>query len=261
MKLITATFCFLVSTNSFSQTENISQLIIMAEAGSKSSIYNLGVKYGNGDGVRVNHETAFKYYIRASEMNYAPAQNNLGWAYRQGLGTQINYKKALYWFKISAIQNNALALQNLAEMFQNGEGVKKNIDTAELLYKLCATTDAVVLETGFSNAIHECRRELGKIILQRTSNKEEDLKYAALWFMSSLFELKDVKDDSEIGVRARRSANETKELFLKTTAQLNQDSKDWLIRMDSDFSNVRWAINDTTHFPFSEIDDEISSSR
>lgn len=261
MKFIAATFLVVVSANSLSQTEEISQLTIMADAGSKSSIYNLGVKYGNGDGVRVNLETALKHYIRAAEMNYAPAQNNLGWAYRQGLGTQINYKKALYWFKISAIQNNALALQNLAEMFQNGEGVKKNIKTAEVLYKLCATTDAVVLETGFSNAIHECRRELGKLILLRAADKEDDLKYAALWLMSSLFELKDVKDDSEIGVRARRSANETKELFLKTTSQLNQDSKDWLIRMNSDFSKVRWAINDTTRFPFSEIDDEISSSR
>ena len=144
MKFIAATFLVVVSANSLSQTEEISQLTIMADAGSKSSIYNLGVKYGNGDGVRVNLETALKHYIRAAEMNYAPAQNNLGWAYRQGLGTQINYKKALYWFKISAIQNNALALQNLAEMFQNGEGVKKNIKTAEVLYKLCATTDAVV---------------------------------------------------------------------------------------------------------------------
>ncbi len=63
----------------FSKSLSIDELVDRAETGSKSAAYSLGVKYGNGDGVKQNSETAATYYKQAAMMNYAPAQNNLGW--------------------------------------------------------------------------------------------------------------------------------------------------------------------------------------
>ena len=243
------TCCFPVH----SSADGIDSLKKEAASGSKRSIYNLGVKYDSGEEISEDKGMAFSLYKISARMNYAPAQNNLGWFYRQGIATQANPAAAVYWFGLSALQGNALALQNLAEMFISGEGVPKNLKYAENFYTLCATKKIGVSddrESGFNNAIHECRREVGNIwALQNFSEGQKKYRYAAVWLAASLVEHEEEKEDSEFGVRARKSKKKTKELLMKVKKELDADSRKWVNGVLENWDEFRDMMEDVTPFP------------
>jgi Sel1 repeat len=262
MKLFISTLVMLsalcLPVTSFSQSAEIKELIEDAKNGSKSSMYNLGVRYGEGDGVKKNMELANQYYEEAAKRNYAPAQNNLGWSYREGLGVKKNTAIAIYWFRLSALQNNSLALQNLAEMYQAGEGVKKNLDVAEELFTLCAVQpivdDVADKESGSNNAIVECRKELGKLISLRSENKQAALKRASFWYRASLVENNELKEDSEIGVRARKVVKDTLATLELIDKNLTTESKKWVEESLKNWGATRLYLLDTTSFPLTVLD-------
>ena len=252
MKKIIFIIFILISTYTFAETKQIKALFDEAEKGSKSALYDLGVRYGSGNGVKENNELANKYYIRSANLGYAPAQNNLGWSYRQGIAVAINPTKAIYWFRLSALQGNSLALQNLAEMFQRGEGIAKNLEIARSFFILCATEIIGELpgrEDGINNAIHECRREIGKIDAIAAKDDQKGLRRAAMWFAVALIEDKDAAMDNEIGLRARRSRKETEELLAKIDEKLNDESRKMVNELIADWNTLRVLIKDRTPFP------------
>jgi uncharacterized protein len=55
-----------------------------AEQGYAEAQYNLGVMYGNGNGVVQDYAEAVKWYRLAAEQGNAKAQNNLGVMYEYG---------------------------------------------------------------------------------------------------------------------------------------------------------------------------------
>jgi TPR repeat protein len=243
---------FLLLALNLSDAKEIEALLEAADGGSKVALYDLGVRYGSGKEVKENNELANQYYERSASLGYAPAQNNLGWAYRQGIAVPKNPSKALYWFRLAALQGNALALQNLAEMYQMGEGVVRDLPTARSFFVLCATESIGEFfdrEVGFNNAIHECRREVGKIDAIAADDDQKGLKRAAMWLTLALSKDKDVAKDSEIGLRARRSRKETAELLRKVNEKLDEKSKKWVKEMVKDWSTLRIAIKDRTPFP------------
>lgn len=191
-------------------------------------------------------------------MNYAPAQNNLGCSYRQGLGVKKNPLVAKYWFRLAALQNNALALQNLAEMFQHGEGVTKNEGITMDLYTLCATqaviNEDIGRESGFNNAILECRKELGTLIMSDAGTDQKKLKLAAFWITVSLAKNIDTSEDSEIGVRARRTKATTEKILADLTNHLTPDSSKWIEENLKQWNEFRASVQDITPFPFTELD-------
>ena len=236
----------------------IDQLIEAAGMGSKVATYSLGVRYANADGVKKDQDKANLLYRRAARMNYSPAQNNLGWSYRLGLGVKKSPMTAFYWFRLAALQNNALALQNLAEMYQLGEGVTADDKLAQTLYTLCATLPVINTESqresGFNNAILECRRELGKSMLIGVKDDQEKLRLAAFWINLSLVQNEETKEDSEIGLRARRTVAETREMLEEIKKKLSQESIQWIDKNTKNWDVFRVYINDTTSFPFTELD-------
>jgi Sel1 repeat len=256
--LLTLIFLMTFSSFAFCEKPTIAELTEVAKQGSKSAIYALGVRYSNGEGVKVNRELANKYYAEAAGMGYAPAQNNLGWSYREGLGVDKNSAAAVFWFRLAAIQSNPLALQNLAEMYSTGEGVPKLPGVAEDLYRLCASqlfdTSEIKHERGHNNAIHECRRELGKIIAVRSKDEQKALRNAAFWFRASLVDNFELKEDSETALRSRRSLKETLELLDKINKKLTPQSKEWVDKNLKDWEDLREYILDTTPFPLTELD-------
>lgn len=236
----------------FAQAKDLEAVFEAADGGSKVALYDLGVRYGSGRDVKEDNELANQYYAKSALLGYAPAQNNLGWSYRQGIATAKNPTKALYWFRLAALQGNALALQNLGEMFQQGEGVVRDIQIARSFFVLCATDTIAEIpgrEAGFNNAIHECRREVGKIDAIAAEDDQKGLKRAAMWFTVALSKDKDALKDSEIGLRARRSRKETAELLKKVNEKLDENSKKWVKEMVTDWNSIRIAIKDRTPFP------------
>lgn len=242
--------------------QSIDSLREEAAAGSKLALYNLGVRYGRGDGVKQDLDQAAGYYFSAAVKNYAPAQNNLGWAYRQGLGVAKDPRRAIFWFRLSALQGNALAIQNLAEMFSEGEGIKVNQQVADELFWLCAVQpmqeSGAVLQSGINNAIHECRRSVAASILRDQGAGQDSLRRAALFLRASLNDFVDRKQDSEIGVRARRSAKETDELYRVIDKRLDKKSKEFVQHGIENWALIRAAMEDRTIFPLTVIDCEPS---
>jgi TPR repeat protein len=242
----------LASQFSFATEYNNDEMFSRDGINSKVSLYNLGWKYSIGDGVKEDKSIALQYYERSANLGYAPAQNNVGWFYRQGIATKQEPMKAIYWFRLSALQGNALALQNLAEMYQAAEGVPKDMYIAKSFYALCATeiiTDFPEREAGFNNAIHECRREMGKIESVSAEDDQEGLRLAALWFTVSLVKNKDLQKDTEKGVKARKSIKETKELLNIVSEKLDKKSKAWVKDSAKKWDSTRIYIRNLTPFP------------
>jgi Sel1 repeat len=257
-KLLITIFFSLLPILCNAQSSELNNLLERAKDGSKSAIYSLGVIYANGNGVKANRDTANKFYEEAASMNYAPAENNLGWSYREGLGVPKSPAAAVYWFRLAAIQGNPLALQNLAEMYIDGEGVPKRRDVAEDLYRLCAAqlfvTSAKGNERGYNNAIHECRRELGKIIAVRSKDEQKALRTAAFWFRASLVDNYELKEDTETAIRTRRATKETLDLLERIDAKLSKQSKEWVESNLKNWDGLREYIQDTTPFPLTEME-------
>lgn len=246
------------SFNCVALSNEVDELMKDAKKGSKSSMYSLGVLYASGQGVKANQDIANRYYLESALRNYSPAQNNLGWSYRGGLGVSKSPAKAIYWFRLAALQSNPLALQNLAEMFVAGEGVKKNQDFAEDLYILCATqsfvTEDAGKEGGYNNAIHECRRELGKLFAVKNKNEQAALRTASFWLQASLIENYELKDDSETAVRSRRAIKETMALLEKVNLKLTKESKATVQENLKNWDLFRIYIQDITAFPLTDLD-------
>tara|TARA_A100001388_G_C28702977_1_gene467143 strand:+ start:29 stop:463 length:435 start_codon:yes stop_codon:yes gene_type:complete len=72
--------------------------------GKKETIYNIGLLYFFGKGVKQDLSIAFEYCQKAALMGSARAQNNIAYMYIEGLGTEKNYVAAYAWSKI-AIEN------------------------------------------------------------------------------------------------------------------------------------------------------------
>lgn len=242
----------LANSIAYASDKELDEMFSRAESGSKIALYSLGWKYSSGDGVKEDNELAIQYYEKSANLGYAPAQNNLGWFYRQGIATKKDAMKAMYWFRLAALQGNALALQNLAEMYQSAEGVPKDMYIARSFYALCATeiiADLPEREAGFNNAIHECRREMGKIDSVSTEDDQEGLRRAALWFTVSLVKNEDLQKDTEKGVKARKAIKETKELLRIVSEKLDKKSKAWVKDSVKNWDSVRIYIRNRTPFP------------
>jgi TPR repeat protein len=64
--------------------------------------YNLAVMLDRGQGVPTNGAEAPKWYMKAAEQGYAPAQNNLGLEFEDGKAVPQDYDEAVKWFRKSA---------------------------------------------------------------------------------------------------------------------------------------------------------------
>ena len=88
----------------------------LADQGDAKAQYDLGLMYGNGQGVAKNYAEAVKWYRKAAEQGDADAQSNLGFLYANGLGVPKDNTEAMKWWSKAAAQGNANAQNNLSIM-------------------------------------------------------------------------------------------------------------------------------------------------
>ena len=79
--------------------------------------------YSEGRGVTQDYKEAVKWYWKAAEQGFAPAQHNLGLMYSAGRGVTQDYKEAVKWWRKAAVQGTAPAQMNLGRMYLIGRGV------------------------------------------------------------------------------------------------------------------------------------------
>jgi len=84
------------------ETDELEEVLLLAEQGNSESQNKLGEFYDYGWGVPRNDEEAVKWYRLAAEQRHVPAQSNLGWMYKMGRGVKMENIRAHMWFDIAA---------------------------------------------------------------------------------------------------------------------------------------------------------------
>jgi TPR repeat protein len=122
--------------------EALRQIRPLAEQGNAAAQYNLGLLYGNGQGVPKDDAQARQWYEKAAAQGRADAQVSMGILYDYGRGVPQDYKKAVYWYRLSAKQGNDLAQRQLGLMYEHGDGVQQDYVQAYMWYTLGAANGA-----------------------------------------------------------------------------------------------------------------------
>lgn len=120
----------------------VSNKLFLSRKQDPDELFNLGLKYQNGLGVKRDYPKAIIYYFIAADQNHVEAQSNLGYMYHQGLGTEKKYCKALYYYKLAAKQNNTAAQYYLGYMYYSGQEVKQDFAKAFYYFKLAVAQNA-----------------------------------------------------------------------------------------------------------------------
>ena len=78
-------------------TGTLAQLQQLAEQGDPLAQNALGLHYAQGDGVKLNEETAAQWFTKAAEQGNVAAQSKLGSLYWAGRGVPASLKEAYFW--------------------------------------------------------------------------------------------------------------------------------------------------------------------
>ncbi len=79
------------------EQEALEQIEAEARQGDVNAQYQLGVRYGHGEGVDHNSDEAKKWVRLAAEKGHPQAQFMLGQAYFYGEGVKVDYVQAYRW--------------------------------------------------------------------------------------------------------------------------------------------------------------------
>jgi TPR repeat protein len=131
---------------------------------------NLGLLYGNGEGVVKDYVEAAKWFREAAGQNEAEAQFNLGVCFTNGKGVAKDMAEAVKWFRKAAEQDHAGAQYNLALCYYKGEGVTKDDVEAAKWYRKAA-------EQNHAKA----QRNLG-VSYTKGEGVAKDMAEAVKWF-------------------------------------------------------------------------------
>lgn len=103
--------------------EALINIIKLAEQGSDSAQYHLGLMYANGKGVAKNNDEALKWYIKSAEHGNKEAQFNLGFDYM----SKQDYVKAYMWWGLAMFfgSKRAESSLNFIEVIMSFEQVEE----------------------------------------------------------------------------------------------------------------------------------------
>ena len=87
-----------------------------ADQGFAPAQYNLGTSYYYGDGVEQDLPMAAKWYRKAADQGFAESQFILGLCYYEGKGVEQNKAEAVKWFRKAAEQGHELAKEALKDL-------------------------------------------------------------------------------------------------------------------------------------------------
>lgn len=98
----------------------------------------LAYMYNFGEGVKRNYNEALKLYRKAAEKAYAPAQCGIGYMYQWGEGVGVDYNEAVKWYRKAVDQGDAQGQIALGYMYYQGLGVKESLSEGMKLYRKAA---------------------------------------------------------------------------------------------------------------------------
>jgi len=133
------------------ESYSVSKLNKLAKKGDEQAMAALGVRYGTGDGVKIDPVASFNFYKSAAELGHSGAQANLSYMYLQGEGTEKNPALAFSWAKKSAEVGDYRGMEFVGYMLGSGEGVERNLKEAAYCYLLAARRGSVSAQHTLAN--------------------------------------------------------------------------------------------------------------
>ncbi len=110
-----------------------------AEQGTAAAQYDLGSMYYWGwFGVPQDFAEGAKWWRKAADQGFSPAQFWLAHMYALGYGVPQDYAEAMKWYRLAADQGLGDAQDELAYMYVNGHGVPKDYVLAYMWLNLAA---------------------------------------------------------------------------------------------------------------------------
>lgn len=102
----------------------------LADLGHPKSQYYLGLMNERGHGMKRSARRAFKWFLKAANNDYGPAQSALFDIYKDGKGVKSNTKEAIRWCSSAADKMLDDAMHNMGINYMEGYGVQKNMHEA-----------------------------------------------------------------------------------------------------------------------------------
>lgn len=145
----------------------------LAEAAKKAdplALFEIGARYTDGRGVKVDLAEAAKWYQLSADNGSAPAQYRLASLYEKGTGVTRDVAKAKALYAQAAENGNASAMHNLAVLNATGVGGAPDFAEAARWFKQAA--DLNVRDSQFNLAI----------LYARGNGVAQDLEETYKWF-------------------------------------------------------------------------------
>ena len=112
-------------------TAELAELRAKAEKGDAAAQYEIGLCYGHAQ----DPKEAIKWFQKAADQGYAPAQNAIGFHYEVGLLVPKDYTEAFKWLSKSAAQGNATGEVGVGNLYNSGQGLPQNYAEALKWYR------------------------------------------------------------------------------------------------------------------------------
>jgi TPR repeat protein len=108
------------------ESEEVTRLRQAAEQGNAQAEYDLGDRYGDGNGVAKDPHQAYEWYFKAARQGLTRAEGLVGMSYVLGLGVPQDFERAIPWLQKSAEKGLVEAQFTLGLCYVRGEGVTEN---------------------------------------------------------------------------------------------------------------------------------------
>lgn len=197
--------------------------------------YYLGLMRLYGYGQLKNNTIALRYFTKAAEKGYVPAQKLLANYYL----THQKPEEALAWFKKAANANEISSQMYCAAAYSVGYGVKKNIDTARRYYIDAAKNGNAIAQYALALQFLDSRdsrnKKMGLIWLTKSADKgnpKAQLLLAELYFRGGLIHT-DAEKAKELGELAAKQNYLPAMVFLGGMARKQGDTRlsmEWFLQ-------------------------------
>jgi hypothetical protein len=88
------------------ETASFEQLTQMANSGDSDAQNALGLRYAQGDGVKLDEHEAVRWFIKAAEQGNVAAQSKLGAFYYGGRGVAQDPNRAYFWMVVASLNGD-----------------------------------------------------------------------------------------------------------------------------------------------------------
>lgn len=137
------------------QETALNAVLDRAARGDVEAMFQAGLAYHEGNGVRQDFSRALEFYLKAARAGHSPSQARLAKLYQLGLGAGRDQRLALFWYQHAAGQGQRDAQYELGLIYFSGDGVERDAVQALQWASLAARAghaEAADLETSIAAA-------------------------------------------------------------------------------------------------------------